>query len=324
MAQVIQLATVERRAAGDSAEGAMMTAQMIAERLRQMRGLRGLSQKQLAEKCRPRLDPQTISRLENARSPARKATLVRLARGLDVDPDVLTGGKPLPLDAVQSKAAVDATAHQLNVRLDAATRNAFELAARRYKVSVSKIAQLAPLLFVLVAEKSLEHRRKKLDEFEVALDHVPEPNFPHRLVSSFLVNEWACDIRNERDSISSRDILGSQQFSHWGEYRPLEDFLNAVSAGHEGEISIRELSPTSTEYRVCTAEAIDLAKGDRDAARWLLNGEVLIHHVPRGLKTAAERLKWMRDNRKPVHRVAEEIPEPFPEDDGGISASDLL
>jgi transcriptional regulator with XRE-family HTH domain len=155
-------------------------AQVIdAERLRQMRKHRGFTQEELAGKAR--LNKQTVYRLERENRPIRDRNLERLAQGLVVDPEVLTGEKPIPLDASEPRAPADEIAYQLNVRVDAPIRNAFELVARQYRVSVPKIAQLAPLLFVIVAEASLKRHGKKLDEFEATLDRVAEAasDFPH-------------------------------------------------------------------------------------------------------------------------------------------------
>ena len=129
------------------------------ERVRKLRDRLSLSQEGLAKRA-DNLNKQTIYRLEKRRSPVRKGTLGRLAQALGVDPEVLTGEKPIPSDASQPSASEDEASYQLNVRVDAAVRNAFELVARRYKISVPKIAQLAPLLFVIIAEQSLKHRRK--------------------------------------------------------------------------------------------------------------------------------------------------------------------
>ena len=185
-------------------------AQVIdAERLKRMRERSGLTQDQLAGKAR--LNKQTVYRLERENRPIRKRNLERLAQGLAVDPEVLTGEKPIP-DASQSSAPADEIAYQLNVRVDAAVRNAFELAARRYGVSVAKIAQLAPLLFVSIAEASLKHRREKLDEFKAACDRIVELGsvLPHFPGSCFYGMEYDQEqsIQDEEASIDSRDLFG--------------------------------------------------------------------------------------------------------------------
>ena len=234
---------------------------------------------------------------------------------------MLTGEKPIPLDASEPRAPADEIAYQLNVRVDAAIRNAFELVARRYGVSVAKIAQLAPLLFVIVADASLKHRRKKLDEFEAALDRISELglHLPHFPASCFYgMHDQEQSIHVEKASIDGRDLFGLKRFDPDGvddkeEANPFVAYLKALTAGRD-DITVSALGPTSTEYRVCRSAATELAGGDEQVADWLLRGEVPIHRMPRGLKTVAERVEWMGQNKISVHKVTEQIPEGFPGD----------
>jgi transcriptional regulator with XRE-family HTH domain len=278
-----------------------------------MRKHRGLTQEELARKAR--LNKQTVYRAEREDRPIRKRNLEGLAQGLTVDPEVLTGEKPIPLDASPS-APADEIAYQLNVRVDAAIRNAFELVARRYGVSVVKIAQLAPLLFVIVADASLKHHRKKLDEFEAALDRVSElgSHLPHFPASCFDEEEQIIDFIEEQNaSIEARDLFGVNPQE---EANPFVAYLKALTADRD-DITVSTLGPTSTEYRVCRSEATELAGGDEQVADWLLKGEVPIHRMPRrGLKTVTERVEWMRNNKISIDKVTEKIPERFPGDLG--------
>jgi transcriptional regulator with XRE-family HTH domain len=289
----------------------MAMAQVIdAERLKRMRELSGLTQVKLAEKAR--LDEQTVYRMERKNKPIRKGNLERLAQALAVDPEVLTGEKPIP-DASQPSAPADEIAYQLNVRVDAAVRNAFELAARRYGVSVAKIAQLAPLLFVIVADASLKHRRKNLDEFEAALDRISElgshlPHFPASYFDGMYDQEQS--IQDEKASIDDRDLYGGVDDE---KANPFVAYLKGLTAGRD-DITVSALGPTSTEYRVCRSTATELAGGDERVADWLIKGEVPIHRMPRGLKTVAERVEWMGQNKISIHKVTEQIPEGFPGD----------
>jgi transcriptional regulator with XRE-family HTH domain len=287
------------------------------QRLKQLRKSRGLTQKDLAQKAR--LNEQTVYRLERERKPVRVGNLERLSEALRVEAGVLTGEKPIPSDVSQAATSLDEAAYQLNVRVDAPIRNAFELVARRYRVSVSKIAQLAPLLFVVVAEASLKHRRKKLEELEAALGHISDTldtDFPHLPVSLFYAtDDHEQGIRAEQASINRGDIFGQDRFDPYGETRsydndvfnPFFAYLKALTAASD-EITINALGRTSTEYRVCRSEAAALAEGDTEVADWLLNGEVPVHQMPRG-KTAAESVEWMRQHKISVHKLVEERPE---------------
>ena len=188
--------------------------------------------------------------------------------------------------------------------------------ARQYGVSVAKIAQLAPLLFVIIAEASLKHRREKLDEFKAACDRIVELGsaLPHFPASCFYGrDDHEQSIRAEEASIDSRDLFGVDGFYRDDVYdeascNPFFAYLKALTASRD-DINIGSLGPTSTEYRVCRSKATELAGGDQNVAGWLLNGEVPIHRIPRDLKTVPERVKWMGQNKISVHKVPEESPD---------------
>src|SRR6516165_3221049 len=184
------------------------------QRLKQLRELRGLSQDQLAKKAG--LTKQTIYRLERKgeRRPIRDGNLDRVARALDFDLEVVIGEVPIPSETTPTNPVRDETAYRLNVRVDASIRNAYELVARRYGVTPSKIAQLAPLLFNVVAEGSLKRRRQRLNDLEARLNRAAdcEEDFPHWPLSLFEMGDQKEAIRTEEASINSRDLFGKERF----------------------------------------------------------------------------------------------------------------
>jgi transcriptional regulator with XRE-family HTH domain len=274
------------------------------ERLRQVRGIRRLTRDELAAEAAP-LNAKTIYRLERGKRPIRPATLDRLARALKVDPAVLTGEVPIPVEMGQAPAPRDEASYQLNVRVQPAVRNAYELAARRYGVSVQKIAQLAPLFFVVLAEASLKNRRKhvqecwtKYEEYCDAKSKIPCP---------IPVYELGQEIREEKYSIRDKDIFG-ENLSDYSE-NPFESYMQALGERYgDGEVTVNSIGPTSTDYVVCRSEAVALA--GEECADWLLRGEVPIHRVPRGLERE-KRIEWIRDpeNRISARKIEEEDPE---------------
>src|SRR5581483_9373437 len=96
--------------------------------------------------------------------PRRPQVVEKVAKALGVEVAVLVGEAPIPDGIGRPEKPNAGSDYQLSVRLDGALRNAFELAARRYGVSVSKIAQLAPLMFVILAEVSLARRSEIVSE----------------------------------------------------------------------------------------------------------------------------------------------------------------
>jgi transcriptional regulator with XRE-family HTH domain len=286
------------------------------ELLRLVRKIRELSREDLAGKAR--LTSKTIYRLEKGdeAKPIRQANLDRLAQALGVDPDVLTGEKPVPTDASEPSASTDGAFYQLHVRVDATVRNAFELVARRYGISLSTIVEFAPLLFDIMAGGSLKHRSTKLEAFKAALRSIEEigTSFPHLSPPIFSGgDDQEAAIRAEERSIADRDVFGLkvphrrtrsttgpegwEVFSIWDEdtENPFAAYLTMLTG--DSDIAIDALGPSWTNYEVCRSDATVLAGGDEEIADWILRGEIPIQRMPRALNTAAERLEWMRENR---------------------------
>jgi hypothetical protein len=214
--------------------------------------------------------------------------------------------------------AAEEAAYQLNVRLDAAVRNAFELAARRYGVSVSKIATLAPLLFVILAEASLRDQSKKVeqywakrDEFDAIDSQLPQ------LEESIVFVSRDDEVHDIEDSIAKNDVFGRRLWrtmpDDWDRDNPFATYLRALTSGRE-DITICAVGPKSTDYQVCRSEAERLA--GEEFADWLLDGEVPIHLMLRALPKQAgieDRIAWMREHKISVVKVEEETPIDVPE-----------
>jgi transcriptional regulator with XRE-family HTH domain len=286
------------------------------ERLRQVRNFRGLSREMLAGKAR--LTTKTIYRLEKRgeAKPIRQANLERLAQALDVDPKVLTGEEPVTIDIGEATAPIDGTFYQLHVRVDGNVRNAFELVARHYQVSLSTIVEVAPLLFDIAAGESLKRRAKKLEEFKAALRSIKEieTSFPHLTPTIFSTsNDQESTVQAEESSIADRDVFGLQaphrpatsgtgpdgrrRFSFWDEEteNPFVAYLSTLT--RERDIVIDAAGPNRTNYQLCRSEARELAGGDDEITDWILRGEIPIQRIPRALNSPVERIEWMRANR---------------------------
>lgn len=209
MAQFIEFPLRPKSGPTNLREERMNTAEGIAERLKQSRAARGLTQEQLALKAR--VSARTISRLERAEiARPRRVTIERLAQALGIEPNVLTGEMPMPADIRKKSRQAEQSPYQLNVRVQPAVRTAFELVARRYRVSTTKIAQLAPLLFALVAEESLRDRRENLKKLENSL--IQQGELQRKL--SYLPTPFTrVDPYNvvfvEERSIERRDLFGA-------------------------------------------------------------------------------------------------------------------
>lgn len=288
-------------------------------RLKHLRGK--LSQDELAKKAG--INKQTVYRLEREKRPIRPGTLARLSRALDVEPDVLTGEKPLPNTGQTLGEPADDSTYYVKAPLDASTRNAFSLAALRYKVSVSRIVELAPLLFVLAAEGSLKQRRESVEELESALDSISCLNskFPHLPAHITYARSDAEEaIQAEKASIAACDIFAEAMPNdiYWDDEtfdsekeNPFARYLKSLSASTDGVANLDGLnSRYLTSYEVCRDQALKLAGDDENLADEILNGFAVIHKIPRELlkeDATAARVEWIRSTLAPILKAREEF-----------------
>ena len=284
-----------------------MTKELDPTRLKQIRESHGISQQRLAVKAG--LNKQTVYRLERGGRPTRPGTLARLSKALHVETDVLTGEKPIPEIAGRAGKTTDNEEGQLKIRLDGATRNAFTLAKLRYDVSLSRIFELAPFLFVIAAENSLQRRRAKLEELENALSSVgkrvsniehwwltAEPGTPISPGHDILYEA----IEEERNSIERRDIFAEKlpgKITPDWEPNPFFNLLKELASSCEQVAKIDAASSDFFDYQICPDEALTLSGGDKKIAGALLSGLVPIREIPPDLlaeERTAERMDWLR------------------------------
>jgi len=292
---------------------------IVPSRLRELRKSKGLTQDALAKKTgrsgKPKIDKQTISRLERGASKSgrvRKSTLDDLCKALDVDAAVLAGTSPIP--GRQSEDCLDlllGRKSQFNHRITDTSRNALLLVAMRYGIPTTKIYEIAPFLFLWAAEQSLRRREERLADLESRWDEVGSAygQFPH-LNNEATSSATAENIMwQERESIKSRDLFGIK-FGD-GDYDPAfkEDydentenpftiFLSDLATELGDLAEFDEWSAAgSPDYTVCPGEAAKLVGGDEKTAREILVGNVALHEMPKKLKekeATEERAEWVR------------------------------
>ncbi|MBU6497182.1 MAG: helix-turn-helix transcriptional regulator [Rhodospirillales bacterium] len=290
-------------------------------RVKALREQQKFTQKELAERAKISVD--SLSRIENSRQSGKASrTVDGLAGALGVPFDVLTGDAPMP-EATKPEGSGDR--YQINVRVDGAIRNAFSLAAMRYKISASQIIELAPFLFVVAAEQSLRRRRAHVAEVQAALNKAEELSNASR---SYLLSNLAYVVGSspyldaERVSIESRDLraerLDEVLRSHLLErYDTVEEsyddardnpFVVSLRESADG-LGIGEIDrfwPGETEYCICRAEAVAFAGGDEEIAEFILDGSILIREVPvELLKKGAEgpRTAWLRAKAEEIRAL---------------------
>jgi transcriptional regulator with XRE-family HTH domain len=281
-------------------------------RVKNLRVRRKLTQEKLATLAK--VSKESIYRLEKG---AQRGTSLKLrdalAAALAVEVGVLTGELPLPPDpAAEDPEQRLFEMFPMNYRVDGAVRNAFTLAALRYRIPIARIVELAPALFVMAAEASLRRRSAKLSELQEALDlqwaiGSSLSHLPIAVISNYDADQ-ACSA--EKQSVEQRDILATTLPDRIFTTDPIEPdydedahnpFVASLQAEAEklgGAAVIERFGRTDTTFHVCAEDALKLAGEDNDLADAILSGRVVIHKMPRELFDAGAteaRMTWLRE-----------------------------
>jgi transcriptional regulator with XRE-family HTH domain len=265
-----------------------MAATLNPNALIEARQKQGLTQVQLSEATKPRIVVSTISRIERGKQTrVREGTLKELARALAVSPEDLSTKRPTEREVMK-------------LRIGSAARNALTLVARRYQVSREQVIEAAPLLFFIIAEQSLQQRRKRLDELREAEDAARGVALPH--LPYYPGDSRALDF--EARSIKARDLFGAivadkvgrPDDPHWREEtgNPFASFLNEALGASESDEFVGWAPHHGPSYAICEEEVAALVGGDADAQQAIFNGDAALHEMPAEVRKSspAEKAKW--------------------------------
>lgn len=292
--------------------------------VKQLRDERGWTQEELAKKAG--LNKQSIFRIEKGEyRGTRHETIALLCKALEVDVTTLTGRPSNPLRPEENSADPFGTASQINLRIDNAARNALALTARRYGVQLSEIVEIAPFLFFLAAERSLQRRRERLNEVSDAIAEVEELKRKYRYLP---IDMPANDdpICCEERSIQQNDIFGRRYEieTNRRSFRYAHDFDdnndNPFAAFLKEELQNLKARPATEHdkaiggtfmgwhpdvwstpgYKICSNEAVDIVGNDKEAVRAILSGSAPLHEIPKELKNSLpEQLaEWAKSKAK--------------------------
>ena len=174
--------------------------------------------------------------------------------------------------------------------------NALALTARRYGVQLSEIVEIAPFLFFLVAERSLQRRRERKDEVSNAIAEVESLRDRNRYLPIDIPgndDQICC----EESSIQKNDIFGRlyKRANNGGSFRyvrghddnadnPFAAFLREElkalkdALSEEGRRAIRSNFAgwhpdvwSSPGYQICLDEAVAIVGSDKEAVRAVLS-----------------------------------------------------
>jgi hypothetical protein len=209
----------------------------------------------------------------------------KLAAVLGVDVAVLTGEAPMPAPDEDAEPSATHGVSTLKVRIKSTAYNALVSNEMRYRVPVPTQVELAALLFHVVAQRSLRHRREALEEIsakEEALRAAGDEAAPH--LPPLVLRGFAEDaLAEEETSIEEEDLFGERHFEH----SELCGLFEDPSGRNPFAAQIRRLAEVLSEderavgvekeevdYRINRPQAMAIAGGDKELAEAVLDGRV--------------------------------------------------
>ena len=203
------------------------------KRLRDLRTRKKFSRRKLAIKSG--VSEKQIGRVETSDTdvPVRMNTMIKLASALGVDAQMLLDD-PTTLDPLPVPPSQDV---QLSIKISSQVRLAYDLVKHRYGPSQKDIINLAPLIFVLLAEGSLAWRRQWLEETKAVKERLEQLTGERE---GFYTEEqdvvWDESFEAEQESIERNELLGDETLSgrgywqHWdGLKNPFLDYVIKLS-----------------------------------------------------------------------------------------------
>ncbi|MYA89624.1 MAG: helix-turn-helix transcriptional regulator [Boseongicola sp. SB0662_bin_57] len=168
-------------------------------------GKRGFTQQQLAEKIRCSKD--TVSRWERGETSRVRAHLREpLCKALGVKWDVLT--KPPDLETTERPFGFTRMQRWVSRHVPPALL----IVARRYGIRPMDVLDIAPLLFLIAAERSLLERRRRLDEIWKMRDEASQGLVERSAHLGAIVAAASHSAENileeEEKSLRQRDVFG--------------------------------------------------------------------------------------------------------------------
>ena len=310
------------------------------DRLRELRKQRKLSRTQLAE--RAKVSVRQLARLEHdpgSSATAREKTINQLAKALKVEPGVLTGYLPMPETGHLHTESDEQV--QVGAQVDPHIHLFYALIKRRYGVNFTTLVNVAPLMFVLLAEGSLLWRREKLKEIAAAADHLHSLGFGHltpeeaekfddpatdpasgHMSFAFAARLAQKGAADEEESIKKGDLFGSdvgrEAFDHGynrSTNNPFADYLRALGRdiNNPDVIEVDEgflgymTAPDFPPHSICRGDLDWITGGSDDALHALIEGFVRLRDIPGELwdgECTDQRVAWLEEiYRKQTVRV---------------------
>ena len=274
------------------------------EALKAARKRQGMSQEQLADAIGCTKD--TISRWERGASGQVRYRLREpLCQTLGVRWEKLTE-PPKPVSGRPGDVRIDQP-------IGTWANASLHLVAERYNVRPRDVLELAPLLFLIVAERSLLERERRLDDFRTKLHEADETLDGEGAHLRALVGAptiaFGDRLVQEERSISERDIFGRLiEYPYWNtDYEgPFVRFVRGLTEDlpHDAVDDIQsDAGNTIDWYRIADdtlRECTGISDDDpEDVEKW---GERILHHIHCGTIDLTECLRVKRNRDQAGYR----------------------
>lgn len=279
--------------------------QIRPDTLKLLRSRATMSQDDLADASR--VSKKTIARIETGKSQPNAITVQRLATALKVKPEDLAKD---PAERSDDESVLrDAGLRPLKTWIDGETALAFQMVENVYGISIASQVDMAPLFTALLAEGSLEWRRKRLAEIDEATDQLMTLGSGHLSFANAAISVQDGSIR-EGLSIKIRDIFGKtvgDDVFDWGydtsRNNPFADYLKAFAKKLDTKLIMLDPNETDTlgvagfpDYRVAPERIEEITGGDVMAEHALMRGHASVADMPPDLLTPEkreQRIAWL-------------------------------
>ena len=147
-------------------DGVAASFEIGAQNLKALRTSKGWSRNQLAD--RSGVSERQLARIESTGGAVRMTTRKKIAEALGVDREKLSGANSVPRNPEKLEDV------GLRVRVSPQLQLAYDLVSFRYGPTRREIVELAPLLFVLLAEGSLAWRLERAEKVDALIGRLQD------------------------------------------------------------------------------------------------------------------------------------------------------
>ena len=278
-----------------------------AGNLKALRKGKRLSRAALADKAG--VSERQLARLESpdsTRKAVRATTIRRIAKALDADEKKLSGASPVPSKHAPREHG------RVGFRVSTELRLAFDLIRFHYGPTPRQVIELAPLLFVLLAEGSLAWRKERVAEIERITQRLHELGNDSQLYFAHRVEYVEDGLEHEKGSIMNADVLGDDVRRENEDIaacdaKPFAAYLRKMAddLGAEGTVdfdrsdfAVGWFSPIwgAEPYAVCGDILGELTGGSKYALWALVHGDAQLSEIPEDLlkpEAKDDRVAWL-------------------------------